>query len=218
MWDNNHFDIICQFGDCPETWPTDEQRVQHEHDDHLYCADCDRTFINSNNLRMHMMSRTHTGQGMLCPFCKGGFTTATGLTHHLERGSCPNATNVNRETIYRVLRQRDTGGLLTNKLLEWHGEKQYTVNDRAYNYDRRGWECYFCHRLFNSSQGLQQHLNSPAHQAQLYHCPKSACGKQFTSLAAVINHLESESCGYTRFANVQRVVPGVLSGNRMIGF
>lgn len=52
MWNNNHFHIMCQYGDCPETWPSEEERVQHEHDDHLYCYDCDRTFMNSNNLRM----------------------------------------------------------------------------------------------------------------------------------------------------------------------
>lgn len=108
------------------------------------------------------------GHGIICPFCKGGFTTATGLTHHLERGACPNATNVNRETIYRFLGHRDTAGLLANKLLEWHGENQYTVNDRAYNYYREGWECYFCHRLFTNSYGLQQHLNSPARKR----CPR----------------------------------------------
>ncbi|ETS75134.1 hypothetical protein PFICI_13618 [Pestalotiopsis fici W106-1] len=200
------------------TWPTQSACQTHEREGHNYCHDCDRTFMNANNLRQHLNSRTHVGQGMSCPFCKGSFTTATGLTHHLERGSCPRATNLNRDTIFRALRSRDTGGVITNNLLEWHGDGQYSVTDRAYNYNRRAWECYLCNRLFNSSHGLNQHLNSAAHQSNLYHCPKQSCGKQFKNLAAVINHLESESCGYTRFANVQQVVPGVLSGHRMIGF
>lgn len=52
MWNNNHFYIVCQFDNCIETWPSEEERVQHEHDNHLYCYDCNRTFMNSNNLRM----------------------------------------------------------------------------------------------------------------------------------------------------------------------
>ena len=55
-------------------------------------------------------------------------------------------------------------------------------------------------------------------QQKLYHCPKHTCRKEFTTLAGIINHLESESCGFTRFDNVQRGIEGMISGNRLIGF
>lgn len=40
----------------------------------------------------------------------------------------------------------------------------------------------------------------------------------FKSLAGIINHLESESCGYTRFETVQNKIGELVSGNRRIAF
>ncbi|KAH6654056.1 hypothetical protein BKA67DRAFT_564050 [Truncatella angustata] len=212
----NHFEWECSL--CNETWPTDEQRVEHEHDDHNYCSECEKTFANRNNLKMHLNSRTHRGQQIRCPFCAGSYTTATGLTHHIETGSCPKAAGLTRDTLYKAVRSRDPGGLITKNLIGWHGSTQYEANDRSYNWNRQRWECYLCHHLFGSLASLNQHLNSPAHQKALYHCPNRSCGKEFTTLAGIVNHLESESCGCTRFDNVQRSIPGVLHGNRSIAF
>lgn len=44
------------------------------------------------------------------------------------------------------------------------------------------------------------------------------CGREFSALAALFNHLESEACGSVRFDDVQENVGGILSGRRMIGF
>jgi len=52
----------------------------------------------------------------------------------------------------------------------------------------------------------------------LYHCPNRNCGKEFVTLAATINHLESESCGAMRFATVQRNIGDIVTGNRLITF
>jgi hypothetical protein len=51
----NHFAEVCSM--CDETWPNAEQREQHEHDDHLYCQQCDRSFQNRNNLKMVILHR-----------------------------------------------------------------------------------------------------------------------------------------------------------------
>jgi hypothetical protein len=67
-------------------------------------------------------------------------------------------------------------------------------------------------------QGLNQHVNSSVHKEKAYHCPGRACAKEFTSLAGLFNHLESETCGAVRFDTVQRNVGGFLSGQRRIGF
>jgi hypothetical protein len=53
-------------------------------------------------------------------------------------------------------------------------------------------------------------------QQKLYHCPK--CRKEFVTLAAIINHFESESCGYTRFSNVQTGIRGLTDGSRLLAF
>jgi len=52
----------------------------------------------------------------------------------------------------------------------------------------------------------------------LYHCPNRQCGKEFKALAAVINHLESETCGAMRFGTVQRRIGDFVSGDRLLKF
>ena len=62
--------------------------------------------------------------------------------------------------------------------------------------------------------GLDSHLNGPAHMQEFYHCPNnSRCEKQFKSLAAMFNHLESESCGFIEFGGVQKNARSILSGS-----
>lgn len=48
------YDITCdvECNLCYDTFPDDDERVEHEHDDHFYCHDCKRQFQNRNNLRM----------------------------------------------------------------------------------------------------------------------------------------------------------------------
>jgi len=55
----NHFEFECS--QCGETWPTEQQRQEHERDEHLYCDECDRFFNNRNNLKM---VRHHTTYGI----------------------------------------------------------------------------------------------------------------------------------------------------------
>ncbi|KAI1422462.1 hypothetical protein F5Y12DRAFT_717359 [Xylaria sp. FL1777] len=212
----NHFEWECSI--CDETWPTDGQRIEHEHDNHNYCSECQRTFMSHNNLKMHLNSRIHRNYQIQCPFCKKSHATATGLTYHVESGSCPNAAGLNRDTLYKFVRDKDPGGIITKNLIDWPGSSQYEASDRSYNPVRRGWECYLCHRLFGQLQSLNQHLNSAAHKEDLYRCPGRSCGKEFPTLAGLINHLESESCGYTRFDQVQHGIKGVISSDRLIAF
>jgi hypothetical protein len=75
-----------------------------------------------------------------------------------------------------------------------------------------------CHREFGSLQALNQHVNSPAHREKVYHCPGRTCSKDFTALASLFNHLESEVCGAVRFEAVQRNVGNFLDGRRLISF
>jgi hypothetical protein len=83
----------------------------------------------------------------------------------------------------------------------------------------RYYECYLCHRGFTTIRGLNQHLESPAHKQKIYHCPNRQCGRELVSLAALFNHLESESCGYIRFEKVQQSIGGFLTDRqKLIGF
>lgn len=161
-----------------------------------------------------MNSRIHRGATITCPFCKHNYTTASGLAHHLESGSCSRAPQLNRESIHKIIRQKDPHGLITNKQLGTSAK--YSATSQAFN--GRWWECYICHREFSNDSALNQHLNSPVHQQKVYHCPNRRCGKEFTALAGLFRHLESEACAFMRFEKVQTQVSNVLNSNRLIAF
>lgn len=127
-----------------------------------YCSTCDRTFLNEHNLQQHLRSHIHRGTDTLCPFCNRGFSTATGLIHHLERGSCPRAPGIDREQIFRIMKQRDPNGYVTNLLLKYE-TSSYTTSSQSWN--GRAWQCYFCNREFRTQSSLNQHLNSPVRES-----------------------------------------------------
>lgn len=185
-----------------------------------YCKDCGVRFQNENNLKMHLNSKIHRGTNVSCPFCKANYATASGLTHHLETGSCPRASKLNRDSILRMVRERDPHGTITKKQIEWHQDEdiKYSATTRAFNGSY--WECYLCHSGFNTINALNAHLNSPAHKQKVYRCPnsKAKCGKEFVTLAGLFNHLESEACAFTRFEKVQQQVGNVLQGGKLITF
>lgn len=73
-----------------------------------------------------MNSRVHRGQDISCPFCQKSYVTASGVSHHLERGACPNAPQMNRTTTHRMIRKLDPNGVITNNQLEWYPEQGAT--------------------------------------------------------------------------------------------
>jgi len=166
----------------------------------------------------HLNSSTHRGKDVACPFCKASLTSASGLSHHIEAGSCPRARNLNHRTIFQAISQRDHSGLLTNKLLTYPDFDTQNIATSA-TWNGSGYECYLCNRECNTLQGLNQHLNSPAHSEKLYHCPNHDCTGQFVRLASLFNHLESESCNFLRFEKVQEHVHDLITGRqKLLGF
>ena len=59
---------------------------------------------------------------------------------------------------------------------------------------------------------------SNSHRQEIYYCPNRNCPKEFVTLAGLFNHLESESCGYTRFESVNRNVADFFDSRRAIEF
>ncbi|TID22905.1 putative RNA-binding protein [Venturia nashicola] len=149
-----------------------------------WCHDCNRGFENANNYRMHRNSRLHRGATVICPFCQVGFTSASGVTHHLETASCPNARGMDRDSIYSELRRRDPNGAFTRNLIGWHGESnvQNIATDRSWN--GQAFEYFLCDKEFRQLAHLNQHLSSPAHAQKYYHCPKAGCAKEFANIRA----------------------------------
>ncbi|KAI8710587.1 Zinc finger, double-stranded RNA binding protein [Fusarium sp. LHS14.1] len=200
---------------CGNAFNDENDLRKHEVEQHLYCDPCNRHFQDHNSIKQHLHSKVHRNSTVLCPFCKETHGTATGLVHHLESGSCTKAP-LDRDKLYEAVRRRDPNGIISKKLLTWSVTVSYEATDKAWNYHVGAYECYLCHRPFSKLGSLNQHLNSPIHQQKLYHCPGSHCRKEFTTLAAVINHLESESCGHMRFEAVQKNIKRIVDPRRMI--
>lgn len=99
----------------------------------------------------------------MCPFCKTRYTTATGMTHHLENGTCPEAPQLNRDSIYQFVRSKDPNSLISKKLIGWHGSDQYEATSLAWN--GSGYQCYLCTRTFGQLRALNQHLASPIRES-----------------------------------------------------
>ncbi|KAL1623759.1 hypothetical protein SLS54_004220 [Diplodia seriata] len=220
MADKNHWSYPYDCDTCNYAFRSEDARDDHQQDKghykHLHCKDCDRYFQNENNLRQHRNSRVHRGAEAKCPFCTTGFTTASGVSHHLEMGSCPNARNLDRNVIHQTLRQRDPNGVFTERLLEWTEPADRNAQwdpSSAWN-GVNGYTCYVCYKVFGTPAGLNAHVRSPVHQAPLYHCPnkRGTCGgRKFPTLAALFNHLESQTCNFIRFEAVQKSVNSFLS-------
>lgn len=158
--------------------------------------------MNENNLRQHLHSKIHVGSDIQCPWCKEGFTTASGVTIHLESGRCT-ASGLNRSKINSMVQQMDRNNIITRPMLTMPGydSVEMIATERAWN--GYCYECYLCSRGFGSLQALNQHMRSPAHEQNIYRCPKAACGRNYKLLSGLIQHVESESCGVMRFGQVQ---------------
>ncbi|KAG9188923.1 hypothetical protein G6011_07628 [Alternaria panax] len=222
MDDTGHWEPQFECETCDRRFRSESSANQHmsalDHYKQYHCRDCAKSFRNENELRMHLNSSTHRGRNVACPFCKTALTSASGLSHHLEAGSCPRARNLNHRTIFQAISQRDRGGLITNKLLTYSDSDTQNIATGA-TWNGFNYECYLCHREFRDLQRLNQHLSSPVHSEKLYHCPNRNCTGQFVRLASLFNNLESESCNFVRFEKVQKHVHDFITGRqKLIGF
>ncbi|CAG8111960.1 unnamed protein product [Penicillium salamii] len=152
-----------------------------------YCQSCHRRFETEQNYNAHMKSATHRGYDLVCQYCCAEFVTPSGVLHHLESCSCPKRPDRSRNRFYRDIQRLDTDGEITFGRLESESE----------------WECMICSQEFNCADAVASHILH-SHEG-LYHCPneRDYCNKGFVSLAALFNHLESESCHYTSFEDVE---------------
>jgi hypothetical protein len=207
---------------CDRCFATEQALHQHcsNATGHPYCASCKRMFMNQNNLNQvgivystplysadlkfqHMHSRVHMGSSMQCPFCKVGFTTASGVIIHLESGRCT-ASGLDRAKINDMVRRLDRNNVITKPLLTMPGydSVEMIATERAWN--GYYYECYLCTREFETLQALNSHIKSPVHEQAIYRCPKASCGREYKLLSGLIQHVESETCGVMRFNQVQQ--------------
>ena len=137
------------------------------------------------------------------------------MTIHLESGTC--VSGVDRQAVNDTIRSRDTDHLITERLLTYpsaNGRVDDTWATTA-AWNGRAYECYFCPREFRTLPALNQHLKSPVHEQKMYKCPK--CATKFTLFSGLVQHVESESCGISRFREVKMTMDRITSAlTRMI--
>jgi len=142
------------------------------------------------------------GNSIGCPFCKNSFTTASGVTIHLESGTC--TSGLNRSKINNMVQHLDRNNIITRPMLTMPGYDRVETIATSRSWNGNFFECYLCNREFTTLKGLNQHIQSPAHEQPLYHCPKVSCARPFKALSGLVQHVESETCGVMRFGQVQK--------------
>jgi hypothetical protein len=120
-----------------------------------------------------------------------------------------------------MMRQMDKNHVITKPLLTMPGYESASnmmATDQAWNGD--AYECYLCHREFEYLHGLNNHIRSPVHEQNIYHCPGRGCGREYKALSGLVQHIESESCGVMRFNQVQAGAKNSIQGfvGKMISY
>jgi len=155
--------------------------------------------------------------------CPRRFASHSDVVLHLESGTCN--SGVTRHMIDAYVLKHDVRNVITNPrrmitigtTLEYTPPPTYTATDRAFN--GSSWECYFCHIEFPTKPQLNQHLASPKHSAgpnKIYKCPNSVCGKQFTTLSGLGQHIEKGSCGVQRFYGMNNTINDLMGGMKRL--
>ena len=138
------------------------------------------------------------------------------MTIHLESGTCPSGAN--RQKVNELVRSYDRDHLITDRLLTYPDSNRRVdtwATSAAWNGD--AYECYFCPREFRNLSALNMHLKSPVHEQKMYKCPK--CLNKFNVLSGLVQHVESESCGISRFREVKAAMDSLTSNlTRMIAY
>jgi DNA-directed RNA polymerase subunit RPC12/RpoP len=156
-------------------------------------------------LIQHVQSAAHLPRTLECFNCKSTFKNTSSFAHHLEAGNC---LKVTRQQIYSAIskweNQQGMQNFITTRRLTYTSTSDnftYIADEEAFN--GYSFECALCHRGFSTLKGLNQHLNSPAHEAKDFRCPK--CKHKFTVVSALIQHIESGSCGLATETTVRRI-------------
>ncbi|CAE7081199.1 unnamed protein product [Rhizoctonia solani] len=197
---------------------TAEDLIEHNKTAHYYCVGCNRFFNSQNNLQAHLNSSIHRPKTISCPGtgCNERFASKSALLQHFEGGRCK--SGLTRQILNRLVAQRDTSNFITNPNRLITGTTETWATQKAWN--GRAFECYFCDKEFPYLPQLNQHLASPAHEQALYHCPKlgHGCQAQFKALSGLCQHIESGSCGVSRFKVVQDNMSNLIRGMNRLTF
>ncbi|KAJ3407775.1 hypothetical protein HDV05_005300 [Chytridiales sp. JEL 0842] len=209
---------------CERFFSTQHGFNQHlaKHSAHNYCFTCKRDFKAPQDLAKHLNSPAHTPRTLKCPMCaETRFKTVSAICMHVESGGCPNV-KLSRSQLANIIRTWETRMNITNgitkKRIGWTendvgSERPARAGEGCWN--GRAFECYLCHREFQSLNGLNVHLNSPIHEQKEYICTTPGCPREFTSLSGLVLHIEAGCGGGVLGAPFSNALSG--AGLRLLG-
>ncbi|KAG8699117.1 hypothetical protein FRC08_005497 [Ceratobasidium sp. 394] len=215
---DDHNEQNHEFCDFCDLWLETNSEIQsHRVVVHNCCLQCDRYFSSPNGLKNHLNSSVHRPKTLTCfgRGCNKRFSSTANLLLHLDTNSC--VSGITRQTINRAVTRLDRNNLITNP------NRMITASTESYQATRRAWngynfECYLCHKEFNTLLALNQHLASPIHERAIYRCPKlgTGCNLEFKTLGALFQHVENGSCGVRKFKVVQEGIDTLMQGMKRI--
>ncbi|KAI0310332.1 hypothetical protein OF83DRAFT_1178661 [Amylostereum chailletii] len=135
---------------------------------------------------------------------------AAAIAHHVENGACPNAPVSRHQVTHAVHALNISPTISIRGHLHYGDPAPYVSNVIEYAATEQAWNgsayelCYLCQRTFWRLRSLNEHLRSPAHDHEEFQCPQTSCGRTFTVVSALVQHIESEACGVARFEEVAR--------------
>jgi len=187
---------------CARWFVSREGLTQHlaNSSKHNWCFICSRDFSSAAALDQHSSSRVHKSRDLNCPLCSKSFKIPSAIALHIESGACH---NINRHQVTAAVHSlKIVPTISITRRLRGAGNvtiTSYSATELAFNGST--YECYLCHRTFRALNSLNAHLNSPAHDADEFRCPK--CKGSFQLISGLIQHIESEVCGMAKFKQVE---------------
>jgi len=143
----------------------------------------------------HSSSPVHKTRDFECPLCPKRFKTPSSIALHIESGTCHKFSRAQVTAAVHALKIVPTIPISRRIEGRMPPVVSYYATERAFN--GIAYECYLCHRTFRTLSALNTHVNSPAHDANEFRCPK--CEGEYKLISGLMQHIESEVCGIARF-------------------
>ncbi|KAI0686943.1 hypothetical protein BC835DRAFT_428410 [Cytidiella melzeri] len=194
---------------CNKAFATEKGLHAHSKQVHHCCEECQRAFKTENNLKMHLASSTHDPRTVSCGGCDKSFISRADLVLHFETATC--SSGATRFKVNEAMLIADERNVLINSKCrgEIRRDEPAQADESARNGDE--YECSLCHNTFSTLPGLNAHLHSPVHDAEIYQCPAAykGCGKGFKTCSAVLSHIDRSGCGVKK-SKLQRVLGSLI--------
>ena len=121
------------------------------------------------------------------PSCDRHFNSDAALIQHTE--AAHGKYNVHHGVRMWENSRNQSGELTTGQA---SGQYSYEVDNSDYCEQSGTWDCSICSREFWTARALDQHLNSGAHEADLYRC--QGCERTFRNLGSLNQHVTMTGC------------------------